>query len=244
MVFDEQMEDDMSRRFRILAIDDEPQMLKLLQLSLSKEGFDVVVAQDALSGLRTAYQTHPHAILLDIMMPNVDGFEVCRRLREMTDVPILFVTAKGAIQDVVQGFSVGADDYIVKPFNASELISRLIACLRRTGKESEKGIELLFPASSITLDCDRHELAVGDKMVYLTPNEFEVLRLLIRHAGKVLSSDAILTRVWGPEMIGDPDLVKQYIYRLRQKIEPDPASPRYLHTVRGAGYYFDAEDLV
>lgn len=234
----------MRRRFRVLVIEDQPEMLEMLNILLTAEGFDVVMALDALSGLRTAYQTHPDAILLDIMMPNVDGFEACRRLREMTDVPIILVTARGTIEDIVRGFSMGADDYVVKPFDRHELVSRLIACLRRAGERADGGGEVLFPAASVMLNCGRHELVIDDQTVYLTPKEFEVLRLLIRHAGKVLSVDAILAQVWGPERIGEPDLVKQYIYRLRRKIEPDPKSPRYLHTVRGGGYYFDAEDLL
>ncbi len=234
----------MRRRFRILVVDDSSDVLAVLQAMLTAEGFDVVVAQDALAGLRSAYQDHPDAILLDVMMPDIDGFEACRRLREMTDVPIIFVTAKGAIEDIVHGLSLGADDYVVKPFERSELLSRLAACLRRAGERTDEGGDYLFPAESVVLDCDRHELVIGNRIVYLTPKEFEVLRLLVRHAGKVLSIDAILTRVWGPDWIGEPDLVKQYVYRLRQKIESDPGTPRYLHTVRGGGYYFDVDDLV
>lgn len=233
----------MRRRFRILVIDDHPDVLALLRATLTSEGFDVVTAQDALTGLRAAYESHPDAILLDVMMPDMDGFEACRRLREMTDVPIIFVTAKGTIEDIVHGLSLGADDYVVKPFERSELTSRLAACLRRSGERTTEPGDYLFPAESVVLDCDRHELVVGNRTVYLTPKEFEVLRLLVRHTGKVLSTDAILTRVWGPDWIGEPDLVKQYMYRLRRKIEEDPSEPRYLHTVRGGGYYFDAEDL-
>lgn len=234
----------MRRRFRILVVDDHADVLRVLEAMLTAEGFEVVTAQDALSALRAAYQEHPDAILLDVMMPDMDGFEACRRLREMTDVPIIFVTAKGAIEDIVQGLSLGADDYVVKPFERSELLSRLAACLRRAGERTDDGGDYLFPAESVVLDCDRHELVIGNRTVYLTPKEFEVLRLLVRHAGKVLSTDAILTRVWGPDWIGEPDLVKQYVYRLRRKIESDPGTPRYLHTVRGGGYYFDAEDLL
>jgi len=219
-------------------------MREMLRIMLTVKGFDVVVAQDAFSALRAARQTPPDAILLDVMMPNVDGFETCRRLREMIDVPIIFVTAKGTIEEVVHGLTLGADDYVVKPFAPSELISRLIACLRRAGERTGDKSDLLFPAASITLNCGRHELTIGSQTVYLTLKEFEVIRLLIRHAGKVLSTDAILTRVWGPEWIGEPDLVKQYIYRLRRKVEPNPKSPQYLHTVPGEGYYFDAEDLL
>lgn len=235
------MEKRTSRRFRVLAIDDQPDALKLLQVLLTSHGFDVVTATDALSGLRTAYQTHPDVILLDVMMPNVDGFELCARLREVTSVPIIFVTARGTIEDVVHGFSLGADDYLVKPFEGSELVSRIGACLRRAGQSVAEGEDVLLPSASIMLDCGRHELVIGDRITYLTPKEFEVLRLLIRHRGKVLSADAILAQVWGNDWMGEPDLVKQYIYQLRQKIEPDPRSPRYLRTVQGGGYYFDAE---
>lgn len=234
----------MRRRFRVLAIDDEAEALRMLEFMLKAQGFDVVTAQDAPSGLRAAYQAHPDAILLDVMMPDVDGFEVCRRLREMTDVPIIFVTAKGTIEDTVRGFSVGADDYVVKPFDSTELSSRLMACLRRAGEQSTQGGEVIFPADSVMLDCGRHELVIGDRTVYLTPKEFEVLRLLMRHPGKVFSPDAILARVWGAGQIGELHLVKQYIYRLRQKIELEPASPSHLHTVRGGGYYFDAGDII
>ncbi|MBN1179510.1 MAG: response regulator transcription factor [Anaerolineae bacterium] len=234
----------MRGRFRVLVIDDEPETLKMLRIMLTAEGFDVIPAQGAIEGLRAAYQSHPDAILLDVMMPDVDGFEVCQRLREMTDVPILFVTARGTIEDIVRGFSLGADDYVVKPFATSELVSRLVASLRRAGERDDESVEVLFPSGSIVLDCGRHELLIGSETVYLTPKEFEVLRLLIRHAGKVLSADAILTQVWGPDRIGEPDLVKQYVYKLRQKIEADPDTPVYIQTVRGGGYYFDTGDLL
>lgn len=230
----------MHHRFRVLAVDDEPEALCLLETILSRKGFDVVVAPDAHSGLRTAYRMHPDAILLDVMMPDMDGFEVCRRLRQVTDAPIIFITARGNLDDVTEGFSLGADDYVVKPFRPSELVSRLKACLRRPQPTDEKEARALFVGDSVMLDCDRQELVIEDRTIPLTSREFDLLRLLIRHAGKVLSKNAILTRVWGPERIGDPDLTKHYIYRLRQKIEPDLDSPQYLHTVRGRGYYFDA----
>lgn len=233
----------MRQHFTILAIDDQPGQLEVLRLMLTAEGFDAVVAQDGLAGLRVAYKAQPDAILLDVMMPNMDGFEVCRRLREMTEAPIIFLTAKGTLEDIVKGLSLGADDYLVKPFDRSELIGRLMACLRRAKEKTHDGSDLIFAADSIMLDCGRHELVIGKRVVYLTPKEFEVLRLLIRHVGKVLSTNAILARVWGSERVGEPDLVKQCIYRLRQKIELDPQTPRYLHTVWGEGYYFDTGDL-
>ena len=234
----------MHRQFKVLAIDDEPENLKMLQVMLMAEGFKPLLAADAATGLRMAFELHPDAILLDVVMPEMDGFEVCQRLREMTDVPIIFVTGRGTIEDVVKGFSAGADDYVVKPYNRMELSYRLRAVLRRIGEQAEDdNAAILFPSDSVILDCNRHELVLGNQVVHLTPKEFEVLRLLIRHHGKVLGNDAILSQVWGGERVGDPDLVKQYIYRLRRKIEEDPDYPRYIHTIWGEGYYFDAEAL-
>jgi len=210
---------------------------------LTAEDFEVAVAQDALAGLRAVQESQPDAVLLDVMMPGIDGFEACRRLREITRVPIIFVTAVADMDDVVRGFSAGGDDYVVKPYNRADLTSRLRACLRRSaGQDAEKS-DVLFLSPSMVLDCGRHELVCDGRAVYLTPKEFEVFRLLARHMGRVMSGDAILSQVWGPERIGDQDLVKQYIYQLRQKIEAAPESPRYIHTAQGRGYFFDAEDL-
>ncbi len=229
----------MARKLRVLVVDDEVDMLEMLKIILTAAGFEVIPAVDGSSGLRSAYQHHPDAVLLDVMMPGLDGFEVCRRMRDLTDAPIIFVTAKADIEDIVAGFAAGADDYLVKPFHQAELLTRLTAALRRSVERTEEKEQVMFPSPSIMLDCDRHELEVSSRKVYLTPNEFKILRLLVRHAGRVLSTDAILSQVWGPEYIGEPDLVKQYIYRLRQKIEPDPDNPRYIRTVRGEGYYFE-----
>ena len=229
----------MARKLRVLVVDDQLEMLEMLKLILTAAGFEVIPAMDGPAGLRCAYQHHPDAILLDVMMPGMDGFEVCRRMRDLTEVPIIFVTAKANIEDIVAGFAAGADDYLVKPFHQVELVTRLTAAMRRSVERSGEKEQVIFPSPSMMLDCDRHELEIGGRKVYLTPIEFKVLRLLMQHAGRVLSADAILTRVWGPEYIGEPDLVKQYIYRLRRKIEPDPDAPRYIHTVRGEGYYFE-----
>ena len=154
---------------------------------------------------------HPDVILLDIMMPNIGGFEACRRLWEVTDVPIISVTAIGTIEGVVRGLSFGADDYVTEPFNHLELVSRITACLRREQEQSGHKGNILLPAQSIMLDCDHRELVIGDRTVYLTPREFEVLRLLMRNPGKVIGTDAISFQVWGQERIGDPSLVKQFV---------------------------------
>ena len=229
----------MKHQFRILVIDDDRELLKAQQEALSMKGFEVIVASDALSGLRAVYQDRPDAVLLDVMLPEMDGFEACRRIREMTDIPVLLVTGRATTsEDIVRGFAVGADDFVIKPFNQSELISRLLARLHRSSRTEGSEREFLSPDASVILNSDRHELIIEGRSIYLPPKEFQVLRLLIRYAGQVLSANAILAQVWGPERIGETELVKQYMYRLRKKIEPDQTTPKYIHSVRGEGYYF------
>ena len=232
----------MRNKATVLVIDDERDALKMLHILLEGEGYDVVLADGPESGLHSAYRKHPDVILLDVMMPGMDGFEVCRRLREMTAAPIIFVTAKGTIENIVQGFSSGGDDYIVKPYDFSELLCRLQVALRRGNEREDITPDVLFSDNSVVLHLDCHDLEINDRVVHLTPKEFEVLRLLIRHAGRVLSHDAILSQIWGFERMGDLDLIKQYIYRLRKKIEQNPESPSYIHTVWGEGYYFDLKE--
>ena len=227
----------------ILVIDDDVDILRMLKLALTRNGFDVIMAASGLDGLRRAYETHPDAIILDVMMPMHDGFEICRRLREMTEVPIIFLTAKGTVDDIVRGLALGADDYVTKPFNEKELVSRLVACLRRAANKDETPDILVFTQGTFVLDRSRRHAVVNGEIVHLTPTEYEVLDYLVRHAGKVLSRDAILARVWGPEYLGETELVKQFIYRLRQKIETEPRKPRFIHTVPSAGYFFEVEEL-
>ena len=233
----------MAPQRQILVIEDDYSIREMLVRMLGRHGFGVTTAPDAMHGLREAFRMHPDAIILDVMMPHMDGFEACKRLREMTDTPILFLTGQATkTDDVVKGLNLGADEYMTKPFRIEELISRLSVCLRRSAGRSEDGGDVISPAPSIYLDCTRHELTLGDRSLYLPPKEFEVLRLLMRHAGRVLTLDAILSQVWGPERLGETNLVKQYIYQLRRRIEPDPKEPLYLHSVRGGGYYFYAGD--
>ncbi|MDY6877390.1 MAG: response regulator transcription factor [Chloroflexota bacterium] len=226
----------------ILIIDDDVDILRMLKLALTRNGFNVTMAASGLDGLRRAYEAHPDAIILDVMMPMHDGFEICRRLREMTEVPIIFLTAKGTVDDIVRGLALGADDYVAKPFNEKELVSRLVACLRRAANKNESPDILVFTQGAFVLDRSRRHAVVNGTIVHLTPTEFQVLDYLVRHAGKVLSRDAILTRVWGPEYLGETELVKQFIYRLRQKIEAEPRKPHFIHTVPSTGYFFDAEE--
>jgi two-component system KDP operon response regulator KdpE len=224
---------------RILIIDDDAEIRDILEVMLSKHSFRVLTATSSLEGLQKAYQYHPKAILLDIMMPEMDGLETCRRLREMTDIPIIFITARNRTVDLEAGFAAGADDYITKPFTEAEVRYRLQACLRRAQGADTIEDEFLFPLKDVMLDGNRHELILNGHTVRLAPQEFEVLRVLLRHPGKVVTPDTILLHVWGAEHLGNTELVKQYIYRLRQKIETEPENPHYLHTVWGEGYYFD-----
>lgn len=229
----------MYRQDRVLVIEDDNNIRTMLELMLTRAGYEVLCAPDALKGLREAYRARPDAIILDIMLPDMDGFEACQRLREMTDTPILFLTgAATATGDIVKGLQLGADEYMTKPFSFEELGARLSVCLRQHREVDAADVDCLCPHPSVYLDCERHELVLDGQVCYLPPKEFEVLRLLVRHANRVLSQDAILAHVWGPERIGELALVKQYIYQLRKKIEPDSRVPTYIHSVRGGGYYF------
>ncbi|MCZ7547128.1 MAG: response regulator transcription factor [Anaerolineae bacterium] len=228
-------------RLRILAIDDDAEFLGIIERMLLRNGYEVIKALSGAEGLRLAYSMQPHAILLDVMMPSYDGFEVCKRLREMTDTCIIFITAKGRTEDIVRGLSLGADDYITKPFRMEELASRLSACLRRTsGVQASRVPVALGDGDSLILDKSRRQVVVRGNAVHLTQKEFELLEYLVQHAGRVLPKDAILSQIWGAEYIGDTDLLKQFIYRLRRKLEIDPRKPKYIQTVRGVGYSFES----
>ena len=229
----------MPNKTRVLIVDDDTRILDLLQLSLQKDGFEVLAASSGPVALKQAYKAHPDAIILDIMMPGMDGFEVCRRLRDMTDAVILFVTARGQTEDIVRGLQVGGDDYIIKPYAYQVLLARLTACLRR--RASDKPFPVLKASGEVLwlTDPSRRQVVVNERIVQLTPKEFEIFRYLVKNEGRVLSPDAILANVWGPEYTGEWHLVKQFIYRLRRKLEPDPTNPQHLLTVRGTGYVFE-----
>jgi two-component system KDP operon response regulator KdpE len=228
---------------RILVINDEPNALATLQHTLAQEGFDLVVARDAISGIHAAYHTHPDAILLGTTMPDMDGYEACRRLRHITNVPILLVARREATtEDVVEGFSAGADDYMNEPIHDAELMGRLTASMRRSPQRTERRARFISPAPSLILDCDRRELLIGARSVHLSPIEFRVLEFLMRHPGQTLTRDAILARVWGAEHIREVSFVKQCVHQLRKKIEPDPDSPQYILSDWGEGYFFQVPD--
>jgi two-component system KDP operon response regulator KdpE len=226
-------------RPRILIIDDDVMLSNLLGMLLDSDGFEVASAGSGQAGLKLAEEFGPDAIILDIRMPGMDGFEVCRRLREIMDPVIVFASVKGKPEDIVRGLQVGGDDYVVKPYTYQELSSRLMACLRRRRAGMPPSVMEATGEVMLVADHERRLVFIGDGEVQLTPTEFDVLRYLMKNEGRVLSMDAILANAWGPEYVGDHSLVKQFVYRLRNKLEPEPSEPHYIVTVRGSGYVFE-----
>jgi DNA-binding response OmpR family regulator len=230
--------DNRFRNYRILAVDDEQRMARFIRLNLEHDGFRVVEAysgQQALDRLRTAL---PDLILLDVMLPDFDGFEVLKMIRGISTVPVIMVTAKGEEEERVRGLELGADDYVTKPFSPRELVSRVRAILRRTETASESTHGLMIVDDHLKLDFDRHEVWVDEKLVSLRPTEYRLLYYLVQNAGWVVSHDQILTNVWGYEYRDQPHYVRLYINYLRQKLEIDPTNPKYILTERGLGYRF------
>ena len=222
---------------KILVVDDEETTVDLLSILLEHKGFEVVKAHRAEEGLRKAYRTHPDLVLLDIMMPDMDGMEVCRRLRELSDVPIIFLTAKTDTEDIVKGLELGADDYITKPYDNDELIARIRAHLRRA-PQSNVTEELVFDGGKFRMNLMNREVTVRDEDIHLTPKEFSLLSVLARNAGRVVTRKELVTEAWGQEYGDAIDSLKLYIHYLRKKIEAEPSHPKYILTSRGVGYRF------
>jgi DNA-binding response OmpR family regulator len=222
---------------KVLVIDDDEATLWLVSTLLKHHGFEVVEAASPEEGLRLAYHTHPDLVVLDIMMPNMDGWEVCRRLRELSEVPIVFLTAKSSINDVVFGLELGADDYVVKPFDNQELVARVRAHLRRSPAHQDVD-ELAFDNGNLTINFLKREVRLRGNPVELTPKEFDLLSVLARNAGRVMTRSDLADQVWGPNYSGANESLKLYIHYLRKKIEANPAQPEYILTARGVGYRF------
>jgi two-component system response regulator MprA len=216
---------------RILIIEDDTAILKVLQRGLAYEGYTVDVATDGRTGLNLAHDHHPDLVILDWMLPGMDGLEVCRRLRLQGGLPILMLTAKDTIQDRVQGLDAGADDYIVKPFNLDELTARIRALFRRTQTERNQ----VYQFGDLTMDSDSRQVTRGSRLVPLTAKEYELLELFLRHPRQVLTREVIFDRVWGYDFGGESNVLEVYIRYLRQKLEAENES-RLIHTVRSVGY--------
>jgi len=216
---------------RILIIEDDPAILKVLQRGLAYEGYAVDIATDGRTGLNLAHDHHPDLVILDWMLPGMDGLEVCRRLRLQGGLPILMLTAKDTIQDRVQGLDAGADDYIVKPFNLDELTARMRALLRRTQTERNQ----VYQFADLTMDTSSRQVTRGKRLVSLTAKEYELLELFLRHPRQVLTREVIFDRVWGYDFGGESNVLEVYIRYLRQKLEAEDEQ-RLIHTIRSVGY--------
>jgi len=231
------MQDSFKDR-RILVVDDEERMVRFIRLNLEHDGFQVFEAFNGKQAIDKIRSNLPDLVLLDVMMPDIDGFEVLEMIRESNTVPVIMLTAKGEEEDRVHGLELGADDYITKPFSPRELVSRVRAVLRRTEMTGTSTHGLIEVDDRLKIDFDRHEVWVDDNLVKLRPTEYRLLYHLVQNAGWVLTHDQILTKVWGYEYRDEPHYVRLYINYLRQKIERDPANPKYILTERGVGYRF------
>lgn len=220
---------------KILVVDDDPTLLRFLQDFLREEKYSVIAAPNGNEALRLAYREHPDLVVLDVMMPGMDGWEVTARLREMSDVPIILLTAKSSEADKLRGFGLGVDDYLTKPFSFAELNARIQAVLNRARHKplSERN---LLQIGDLEVDLDRRELRRGGQPVALTPTEFRLMEVLARNAGKAVAETELVREVWGAYRQENTTTVRRYIFLLRKKIEPQPDEPRYILTVRGYGY--------
>ena len=224
---------------RILVVDDEKSIVKGLKFSLEKEGYEVLTAYDGEEALRIFQEESPDLIILDLMLPLLDGFEVCRRVRKTNDVPIVMLTARGEDIDKILGLELGADDYVTKPFNPRELAARVKAILRRSQASATDPAKMqIIRLQDMQIDMFQHKVRVRDKFVDLTSKEFALLSLMASHPGRVFSREKLLEHVWGYDFYGDARTVDVHIRHLREKIEPEPASPQLILTVWGAGYKF------
>jgi two-component system KDP operon response regulator KdpE len=220
----------------ILLIDDDLTLIDLLSQSLRKEGFRVLDADNGIDGLQKLYKHRVDLVILDVMMPRMDGWETCVRIRDISDVPVIMLTAKDAEDDALRGFQCGVDDYVTKPFSFAELTARVKAILQRTQKGPSEVRRNVHIFNELVIDADNSHVTVKGKPVNLTPTEYQLLLTLAENAGRILSHEQLLSQVWGPEYIGEPGYVKRYVWYLRQKIEEDPGNPEYILTERGFGY--------
>ena len=224
---------------RVLVVEDEESFSDALSFMLRKEGFEVGIAATGPDAV-TAYDQHgADVVLLDLMLPGMSGTEVCRTLRQKSNVPIIMVTAKDGEVDKVVGLELGADDYVTKPFSSRELVARIRAVIRRTG-EPEELLPQVLEAGPVRMDVERHVVTVDGDTVTMPLKEFELLELLLRNAGRVLTRGMLIDRIWGSDYVGDGKTLDVHVKRIRAKIEPDPAVPVHLVTVRGLGYKFEA----
>ena len=224
---------------KILIVEDEEALSDPLAFLLGREGFQTVVVDNGLDALPTFERGGADLVLLDVMLPGMPGTEVCRKLREVSSVPIIMLTAKDSEVDKVCGLELGADDYVTKPYSARELIARIRAALRRRSAEPDMPMDAVLTGGPVRMDIDRHVVTVNGEEVPMPLKEFELLEILLRNVGRVMTRGQLIERVWGADYVGDTKTLDVHIKRLRSKIEPDSSAPRYVVTVRGLGYKFE-----
>jgi two-component system KDP operon response regulator KdpE len=228
-------------RKKVLVVDDEPAFLSLVEQVLTRKGYEVFTAFDGQEALRLLFAHKPDLVILDVMMPKMDGWRTCSRIREISDVPLIMLTGKKKSKaDIVRGLDYGADDYLIKPLESRELVARVQAILRRAElpPSAETNREITYSDAVLTVNIAERKVIVNGERLRLTPTEFKLFALLVENAGRILTHKQLLEKVWGWEYIDDIDHVRIYIWHLRQKIEPDPTQPRYIMTEPGVGYYF------
>jgi len=225
---------------KILIVEDEESVLDPLELLLTKEGFSIETARDGREALEKFAKTNPDLILLDLMLPEISGTEVCRQIRIKSQVPIIMLTAKDTEVDKVVGLELGADDYVVKPYSKAELVARIKAVLRRQGSDSTNEPSGSISAGPVVIDVERHQVSINDQLISLPLKEFELLEFLVRNSGRVLTRTQLIDRIWGSDYFGDTKTLDVHVKRLRAKIEMDPANPVYIQTIRGLGYKFES----
>ena len=226
---------------KVLVVDDEKLIVKGIRFSLEQDGMEVTCAYDGEEALHLAQENKFDMILLDIMLPKMDGFEVCQAIREFSEMPIIMLTAKGGDMDKILGLEYGADDYVTKPFNILEVKARIKAIMRRAARQEPKEEKAkVVQVKDLRIDCESRRVFIGDREINLTAKEFDVLELLVFNPNKVYSRENLLNIVWGYEYPGDVRTVDVHIRRLREKIEKNPSEPKYVHTKWGVGYYFQA----
>jgi two-component system response regulator RegX3 len=223
---------------RILVVEDEESLADTVRYNLEREGYSVAVATDGRKALDRFHSENPNLVILDLMLPEMSGLDVCRQIRQISNVPIIMVTAKDSEADKVSGLELGADDYVTKPFSVRELVSRVRAHLRRAGMHADEPDEDVLSGGPVSLDVAKHEVLVHGQTVGFPPKEFELLEAFLRRKGRLLTRDFLIEEVWGAGYFGDTKTLDVHVKRLRKKVEQDPHQPKHLVTVRGLGYKF------
>ena len=227
---------------RILVVDDEPLYIRLLQINLLTEGYEVITATNGEEALEALSAEHPDMVIMDVMMPKLDGITACERIRQYSNIPIIMLTARGEEQDRVKGLNVGADDYVIKPFSATELLARVRAVLRRSQSTRDSSQNRFFNHGNLKIDFARAEVWKENKPIYLSATEYKLLIQFAHNVGQVLSPEELLSAIWGPQYHEDKEILWVSIARLRQKLEDDPHSPQHIVTRSGLGYLMPPEE--